>query len=207
MNSNVPASEFSAGTHMRTTGRADGSTPDTSNCARPESSSEPYTGSSAPSGKVTANGSPTVNDVGALEPSSAVITPAASTATEFSLPFDNATISPMNPCNSVDNGVSSSSRTSVTGRVIRPKTTPSCCLMAAEKSSPGFLAAADAAAVSALRLAGAGAGVVPAAAASACSYADAVGRGGTRPVFSLICLAYRSSSTAAMAPSAVAVTT
>ena len=88
--------------------------------------------------------------------------------------------------------------------------------MAAEKSSPGFLAAAVAAAVSALRLAGAGAGVVPAAAAllaaaavcaSACSYADAVGRGGTRPVFSLICLAYRSSSTAAMAPSAVAVTT
>lgn len=88
--------------------------------------------------------------------------------------------------------------------------------MAAENSSPGFFAVcAAAAAASALRLAGAGAGEVPGAAAapdaaaeaSAYSYAEAVGRGGTRPVFSLMDLAYRSSSTAAIAPSAVAVTT
>ena len=60
----------------------------------------------------------------------------------------------------------------MTGRVMRPKTTPSCCLTAAENSSPGFLAALAAAAASALRLAGAGAGVVSAAEAAEAALAS-----------------------------------
>ena len=68
----------------------------------------------------------------------------------------------MNPRSSVDSGVSSSSKASVTGRDIRLKTTLSCCLVVSENNSPGFLTAFAASAASVLRLTGAGAGVVSA---------------------------------------------
>ena len=73
-----------------------------------------------------------------------------SSTVDFSLPPDSATNASMNPRSSVDSGVSSSSRASVTGRDMRPKTTLSCCLVASENNSPGFLTAF--AAASALRL-------------------------------------------------------